>query len=449
MSWVTVSKSGSLLLVGLLAAAACANDESSSTNKQPTSETDTDAGSTTLDGAAPDGGSSDAGKEGGSEDAAVDADAAVPTCSKEGWCRLALPSNAGKATLVGVWGDGQGTVWAVSTEGNILRWDGTSWTVARPGTDPLYAIWGSGPTDLWVSSAAGILHGSGSSSASLAWTLTPLDSLPGDLTTTFGTIGGTSPTNIWIAGFREHNVNGFGYSVSRVLRYLGPGSNPAWALETDLSTGDTLPPDTFSRSQWTKVLGTSSGDVYVVGRARGINQPDPDLKFPASVKHRDVHPDGTAVWTEMYNSITPNWDDRTPCWWFMFNAGMPPDGRPSWFPIAAGARGNRIWLASGYNAERYAVATFDEMMSSTAWTCDAFSFGDSVARNAIWVSGENEAWSVGDFGRINHFDGTTWKIAAVTATSLPITQDLLDIWGDDHALWVVGKGIALRKLLNP
>ncbi len=442
MNWVTVSKRGSLLLVGLLAAAACADDESS-TDTRPESQEKADGGSTTVDGAVPDAGDSDSGEH----DASDDGDAAIPTCSKEGWCRLALPTDPVKTTLVGVWGDGTGIVWAISKEGNILRWDGTSWSVARTGTDRLYAIWGSGPTDLWVTGEAGILHGTGASSASLTWSLEPLASLPGDPTTIFGSVGGTSPTNIWVAGYRDHIVSGERLFVSRVLRYLGPGTDPAWALETDLSTGDILPPAAHTGLQWTKVIGTSSGDVYLVGRSQG-SSPDPTVTFTVSVKRRIVQEDGTVVWNEMYNTITPDWNTPGPCRNFVLFAGLWGDDLRDWSPMAAGARGNRVWLTGGVNAERYAIGTFETTTSSTAWTCDQFGVGDAILRNALWVSGENEAWSVGNFGRINHFDGTTWKTAAVTPTTSPTTEDLLDIWGDDHALWVVGKGIALRKVPN-
>src|SRR4051794_5518495 len=53
---------------------------------------------------------------GGGADAA-DADAPKRTCTGEDWCHTAVPDNQ---IYRDVWGDGQGAVWTVSEQGNIL-----------------------------------------------------------------------------------------------------------------------------------------------------------------------------------------------------------------------------------------------------------------------------------------------------------------------------------------
>lgn len=436
-----------LLLLGALAAAACADDDSATDPKLPEDTTDASAPGATIEAGASDSSVDDAGPDAATDAVSDDAETGVPGCSKEGWCLAALPTGAEKATLVGVWGDGQGVAWAVSKEGSVLRWDGTSWSVARSGTDQLYAVWGSGPTDVWVTSSAGILHGTGPSSASLAWTLTPLASLPGDATTVLSTIGGTSATDVWAGGSRNEQAGSTFYGVGRVLHYLGEGHDPAWELDTFLSTGNVLPPDGPSQIRWEKIQGTSSGDLYLSGKSSAGRIEIPSTLWTRSVKRRVVQDDGSIVWNEMYDSISPNGDEGTPCASFRQNANLLDGATGKDAPVAMGARGDRVWLASGTadQGERYAIGTFDGTASTTAWSCNVFGLGDSIFRNAIWVAGDNDAWSVGPLGRVNHFDGTTWKTAGLTATTLPIVNDLYDIWGDEQEIWVVGNSIALRK----
>ncbi|MDF2696357.1 MAG: hypothetical protein K0S65_4740, partial [Labilithrix sp.] len=57
---------------------------------------------------------------------APDGEAGVSVCSEDDFCHSLVPEGE---LLRGVWGDGQGVVWAVSTTGDVLRWDGTSWQV--------------------------------------------------------------------------------------------------------------------------------------------------------------------------------------------------------------------------------------------------------------------------------------------------------------------------------
>ena len=94
----------------------------------------------------------DAGVVDASPDAANEVDAApARPCTDEGWCHIPVP---GRQTLNAVWGDGQGTAWAASLEGQILRWDGAAWTRSyylpvSSGAPALHSIWGSGPDDVW------------------------------------------------------------------------------------------------------------------------------------------------------------------------------------------------------------------------------------------------------------------------------------------------------------
>ena len=70
-------------------------------------------------------------------------------CSDDGFCHTALPAGARRCAASGA--TAPASSWAVSEEGDVLRWDGTAWSVhALEASGALYTIWGSGPTDIWV-----------------------------------------------------------------------------------------------------------------------------------------------------------------------------------------------------------------------------------------------------------------------------------------------------------
>src|SRR5689334_2786539 len=90
VKWITLSKRTSLLLLGSVAAAACADDESASIDPSKPADS-TDAQAPLSDGAASHDSTTDAGGHDSSSDAAVDG-SDVPACSKDGWCRVTLPA---------------------------------------------------------------------------------------------------------------------------------------------------------------------------------------------------------------------------------------------------------------------------------------------------------------------------------------------------------------------
>jgi hypothetical protein len=51
-----------------------------------------------------------------------------------------------------VWASGPDDAWVGDLNGNILHWDGTSWTVvlSMSADDGVYGIWGSGAHDVWA-----------------------------------------------------------------------------------------------------------------------------------------------------------------------------------------------------------------------------------------------------------------------------------------------------------
>jgi len=72
--------------------------------------------------------------------------------------------------LNAVWGSGSSDVWAVGSNGTILRWNGSQWSSASSGaTYSLSGVWGSGANDVWaVGYSPTILHWNGSQWSSVS-----------------------------------------------------------------------------------------------------------------------------------------------------------------------------------------------------------------------------------------------------------------------------------------
>ncbi|MDF2692676.1 MAG: Type fimbrial biosis protein PilY1, partial [Labilithrix sp.] len=63
---------------------------------------------------------------------------------------------------------------------------------------------------------------------------------------------------------------------------------------------------------------------------------------------------------------------------------------------------------------------------------------------AVWGSGPNDVWAVGELATIVHWDGQSWTLAT-SALPLGTKPDLNGIWGSGpEDVWAVGKGTALH-----
>lgn len=134
--------------------------------------------------------------------------------------------------LQGVWGSSSGNVFAVGDSGVVLRYNGTTWTrMTTPTTAQLTDVWGSGPSDVYATTAAGqLIRFNGS-----AWSVVPAVQAPGALRSVWGTGSG----NVYAVG-----------DGGIVYRYSG-GSWQRIRLPT--------------RSALYAVWGTGSSNVFVGG----------------------------------------------------------------------------------------------------------------------------------------------------------------------------------------
>ncbi|MBX3209644.1 MAG: hypothetical protein KF764_31715 [Labilithrix sp.] len=358
---------------------------------------------------------SDGGDAGDAPDDDDDVDAAPRECSKEGFCHTKVPP---KQTLRGVWSDGAGATWAVSAEGAILRYDGKSWSVHTTELGELFSIWGSGPTDVWVGGDGVLFHGQGETAATLTFTSMKLPGPPTPMTS----IWGTGADDVWAAG----GVNGFPL-LGRLLHFTGaPGKDdagPEWSLED------------FSRdSIWlTRVFGSKASGVWAAGVVQ--ERVGWFLRRRVVVLRRSV---GSADFVEVDLPRDPAFPDET------------TGNLERLFDASASADGLSMWVLGKTEGSlpAYLKGTSSDGGQTFSWTFGATGGsggGGDPALNAIGAVSANEAYIVGDYGRLRRWNGQSWKQSVVSITKYPLTTPLYALGGHGSDLWFVGEGVALHR----
>ncbi|MBX3209636.1 MAG: hypothetical protein KF764_31675 [Labilithrix sp.] len=356
---------------------------------------------------APDGGALDEAST--TEDAgAADGDAGLPdgaprVCSDQNFCHTALPV---EATLRGVWGHGA-IVWAVSEQGDVLRWDGAAWKVHASALGALYAIWGSSETDIWIGGQGGLFHGTGATSQAVTFESV---TTPGDEEIPIRSIWGAGAGDVWAVG---GNVDDATYMPrARVLRGRAADAGASWSVDPLSSE-----PLAFSR-----VWGDNAGGVWIAG------DDGSDFAQSSGVYRRAPGADafeGVAV--SAYN------DEEGPM-----------QGGPGTLHAGGTGADGRIVLTgrtlSATPSFWFGAATGD------AWSYEARDLNDPPLR-AVWGIDGGATWVAGDYGRLRSWSGTEWKQAAIMVADFPVIEPLYAMWGtkaDDF--WIVGKNIAMHRM---
>lgn len=396
---------GGLALPGFIVAVACSNGETAVTILER------DAGVDDASRSLPPAGDASLDAPDSDSDDAANGDSGVPrTCSNDGFCHTVLPA---EQTVLAIWGDGTGIVWAVSDLGNVLRWDGQAWSTQSSGKGVLYAIWGSAPTDLWIAGDGGLFHGEGTSSAAIVWTAV---SLPGNPAIPIRSIWGSGVHDVWAVGGVEDIYNGLD-RASRVLHYEGASdeAGPVWQLDPISNEPITV----------SAVWGSSATDVWL-GAANGITN---WYDRRVDVYRRSPDGDGGSSFTLVERPAITLGTSIAGC---MGGAAFTND---SW------------WVLERSNLDRSCVwhAPNTQPASTPAWEsfCD-FDYGPVF--RAIGKTGNGELWVAGDDGFLRRWTGKSLAQAQITIDGKPVTRALRGLWGQDgNELWVVGQNIALHR----
>lgn len=356
--------------------------------------------------------STEAGAADAQTDAAIDEDAAPRVCSDHGFCHTALPPDQ---TLEGVWGDGAGTVWAVTGEGNVLRWDGSAWNLHASDLGPLRAIWGSSATELWVGGDEGLYHGTGPSAGALTFASSALE---GGARVRVRSIWGASASDVWAVGEKEADDD----EVSGAVLHLDGGGT--WALDPASANG----------VAYSHVWGSPGMGVWIAGQRPmpGERPPWWPPELEVAVLQRSP---GASAFAE---ATVPGRPDP---------GHDPVEGRMETI-YAATATSDTTMLVLGRIAAGlpaiWRAATADGGKTFTWTYASDGGYGEPVYR-AVSGGAANDVWAVGDYGRVRHWDGTEWSPAAITITKLPVVDPFHAVWtGGASEVWFVGKDIALR-----
>ncbi|MBX3209224.1 MAG: hypothetical protein KF764_29600 [Labilithrix sp.] len=339
-------------------------------------------------------------------DTAPDAspEAGPRVCSDHGFCHTSVPADQ---VLAGVWGDGTGVAWAVTAKGDVLRWDGNAWKVHASKLGPLRAIWGSGPTDVWIGGDSGLYHGTGATSAALEFAESALPE-----SATVASIWGASATDVWAVGWLEDEI---GERQGRVF-HLGAGAGAEWTLDPLSAEG----------AEYSHVAGSAGAGVWISGA-----RPRPDEPWLNEILL--FHKRGAGKF-----ALETLPDDPVP---------YEPMGQIGSVRAMAVTADSRIWIYGDNVIEGPGIWRGTSADGGMTFTWTHAPDGDPLAPRITAVFGTlaDDAWAVGELGRVRRWDGAEWNTAAITLTKLPVVDTFRAVWsrGAEEG-WVVGDGIALR-----
>jgi len=281
----------------------------------------------------------------------------------------------------------------------------------------LRSVWGSSPTDIWVGGDTGIFHGTGTSSADIAFT--PV-SLPGDFTP-IHSIWGTGADDVWATGSNDFPT------YSRVLHYaptppgkgdpVDAGPTLDWSLETV----------TDSEVLLTRVFGSKSSGVWVAGDWWGSGEG----RSPIILRRAA----GADEWLPETIPRKPGDPFSTGRFKQLFDAKASTDGQSMWM----------VGLMEG-NAPAYAYATSSDGGKTFVWTWGYAGEQKDPYLYAIAATGTDGIFIAGDYARLRVWNGVTWKQAVISVTKYPLIAPFYAIGGTADDLWFVGDGVALHRV---
>jgi len=298
-----------------------------------------------------------------------------------GWVELTTPINY---NLNAIWGTSASSLWVAGDSGALYFFDGTDWTFEGNGTASFVGLSGTSDDDVWAIREGEIWHRD-----AVGWTLISIGSLSPEPSGTLSAIWAAAADDVWAVG-----------SNGLLLHYDG-----AWSVETPLGGEDIL-----------DVWGSGSDNVYAIIDEVTLGQPN-----------------------------TAHWDGSTWAFEVLVN-----DNPPS---AISGSSPTDIWMVGRHGQlRRYdgttATEVSQDLLSGSAesgvWTNaadDVWIVGNNEVLHfdgaaweahhidgddptAIWASGHDNVFVVGQSGLVSHWDGATW-----TAETSGTSEDLLAVWG--------------------
>jgi hypothetical protein len=406
------------------------------------------------------------------------------------WSDVAIPESTSIQVIRATRAD---DLWGLSTPDQhappaLVHWDGTHWspTPGQPEGEWQFparaeqSLWGTGADDLWVIGRKGLLrHWDGR-----AWH--PVET---DTAADLQFIGGTSASDIWIAGAatealfapagEENAPRVFLHWNGR--RWTHEGAPPAgiaavWRNRDGTAWGITGAGFVVRRdgTRWTSSLGenpratvfsqiwgSAAGEVWAVGT---LGTSAPDSAASPGARSVVVHWDGNHVASAVlaHAHVTRVWGSGTGEVWF---AGDRPDGRgflARWkdsrlklfdvpHPVLGigGSGPDDLWAVG---KERLLLHWTGRQWSSTAPDADSArsdASGDEATFQDVSSLSSRDAWVVGNadgIPRLRHWNGVYWvtvemstweQASAIQFGVLELRPNDVWVWGGTAAAGAV------------
>lgn len=218
---------------------------------------------------------------------------------------------------------------------------------------------------------------------------------------------------------------------SRLRAISGSGDGEAWALGIGSELlkwngsywTQRLPPMAAGPGQLNAISVVSLGNLFLVGaQGLAVRLANGIWQCPEQIAMTDLQgvfaSTSTDAWAVGLQGTIVHWDGQS--WTAIAAPGVSAD-----LNAVAGYSPTDVWAVGGGGT----VLHFD----GAAWSAKSFPTQDALL--AVYASGANEAWAIGDHGLIAHLKDDTVD----TSLSMAMPIALRAIWGASASqIWVVG-----------
>ena len=309
---------------------------------------------------------------------------------------------------------------------------------SHPAGIGLASVWGSGPNDVWTVGAFGtVTHWDGKQ-----WTTSQLETH-----WSLRAVWGSGPNDVWTMA-----------ATNQIFHTTGFVNGTATWSSVASVTDEAINPPALAGAIW----GSSASDVWIGGKILYM-QRDNDL-FGELAWRTVAAEDGGVAWAPGLQDFTldmtrgiwgsgPNdvWvvgtkSNNLPFAAHSTGADSANGEAPKWTVLDTqalsglyavwGSGPDDVWAVGDNGTIRHASA------KAKLWTIIESPTTENL--RGIWGSGPNDVWVVGEHGTLLHYDGAEWRTA--TGGFVPGTKPhLYSVWGSGpNDVWAVGSGIVLH-----
>jgi photosystem II stability/assembly factor-like uncharacterized protein len=332
--------------------------------------------------------------------------------------------------------------------------DGFDWCPAKIGQPidvGLTSVWGTGPDDVWAVGAAGtVIHWDG-----YEWTV-----LPRLTDWLLSAVWGTGQENVWTVS----SPNKIFHTNGRINGTVSWSPLPPIASDEGIH-GSAI--HGSERSLLRALWAQSPVNLWVGGEPFCTRWPDTNYWESG---WRSMATDGGFDWAPLFqatvlrdvpiiHAIWAAWPDdiwvvgvgnvgehNTPFAAHTSAAAIEGSDPPIWIKVDTqsnaffyalwGSGPNDVWAIGDYGTIRHITGGAD------AWTVVESPTKEHL--RGIWGSAPDDIWAVGRHGTLLHYDGVKWE-SQTGAFPLGDPPNLYGVWASDSTnVWAVGDGIIMR-----